>query len=263
MTLNYSFIHKLPGTTLSKIHQRIGFKAEDDACLTLDELDRLIHIWISNKYHVRPHIGLKRRCPIEVWKESALLHPPQLKANAKDVEIQFCEVTTSSLQHYGIDLNKQKYASVELTNLRRMLPAKQNRVDVKWPRTDMGHIYVWDPFENSYFEVPNIDESYRGLTLDQANAVNKAEKANPEMQRVRGKADVTIGVIVEDARKDKHLKGRKKAERLNNSSAKKNHIPVTNTETDQEVYLPAGRSSEIESTEYEIESMAFAEGTLS
>lgn len=32
-TFNYSFIHKLAGTTLAKVHQRVGFKAENEACI--------------------------------------------------------------------------------------------------------------------------------------------------------------------------------------------------------------------------------------
>jgi putative transposase len=57
-TLNYSFIHRLPGTTLAKVGDRIGFKSEDEACMTLKELDRAIHVWVCDKYHKRKHAGL-------------------------------------------------------------------------------------------------------------------------------------------------------------------------------------------------------------
>jgi len=262
-TFNYSFIHKLPGTTLSKLHKRIGFKAEDDACITLAELDRLIHVWILSKYHMRPHFGLKNRSPIEVWRESAQMHPPQLKANAADVEIEFCEVATSSVQHYGIDLNNQRYASVRLSNLRRMLPAKQNQVDVKWPRNDLGRIYVWDAFENEYFKVPNLDESVHGLTLDQVKAVEKAEAGNPEIRRVTGSAIEVVNEIVATAQKDKKLKIRRKAERLNNTSAKNRHLPVPNNETVVSKSQIVDDATVMDSFEYAIESMSTEGGTLS
>ena len=46
------------------------------------------------------------RAPLTVWRESARAHPPQLKMNAADVDIEFCEIAESRLQRYGIDLNE-------------------------------------------------------------------------------------------------------------------------------------------------------------
>jgi len=224
-TFNYSFIHRLPGTTLSKLHKRIGFKAEDDACITLAELDRMIHAWILGYYHLRPHLGLGRRAPIDVWRESAAAHPPQLKANAKDVDIEFSEVTTSCVQHYGIDLNTHRYASVQLSNLRRMLPSNNNSVDVKWPRHDMGYIHVWDPFEKIYFKVPNVDDGYAGLTLEQAKAAKKILKTNDSYKRVRAEAADVVREMVANAAVDKKLQNRRKGARFENKSSKGLHRP--------------------------------------
>ncbi len=219
-TFNYCFIHRLPGTTLAKIHQRIGFKAEKDACLTLEELERLIHVWILDYYHLRPHAGLKGRAPIDVWRENAKSHPPVLKANVEQLEIEFSEAKNSAVQHYGIDLNTYRYNSVDLVNLRRMLPIKGARVDVKAPSHDVGHIYVWNPFEKEYFMVPNVDPSYDGLTLEQAKAADKAIEASDSYKSVRANAGDVAREIVESAERDKTLKGRKKGARMANKTSK-------------------------------------------
>ena len=225
-TFNYSFIHRLPGTTMARIADRIGFKAEDDACITLAELDRIIHAWILGVYHVRPHVGLGRRTPIEVWRESAAQHPPQLKANAKDLEIEFSESDVSAVQHYGIDLNTYRYASKELSTLRCMLPEKQRRVDVKWPRHDIGHIHVWDPFEKRYFEVPNVDADYIGLTLEQGKAAKQAIKSSDHHQRTRASAEGVVRELVDQAAAGKKIQTRRQGAKLANQTSKEMHRPA-------------------------------------
>jgi putative transposase len=128
-TFNYSFIHRQPGTTLSKVHERIGFKAEDEACLTLAELDRMIHVWICQVYHQRRHAGLDGRTPIAVWRESAAVFPPQLKANSEDLDIEFSQIDSRVVQHYGLDLNTFVYVSPRLLTLRRMLPVGSHQLE--------------------------------------------------------------------------------------------------------------------------------------
>jgi putative transposase len=220
-TFNYGFIHRLPGTTLAKVHQRIGFKAEDDACITLAELDRLIHVWICQVYHPRAHSGLDGRAPMTVWREGAAAFPPQLKANREDIDIEFSQIESSALQHYGIDLNTFVYVSPRLLNLRRMLPSRA-RVDVKWPEHDVGHIFVWDPHQEEYFkvEMQEKDRQYAGLTVEQAKAAKKVKAAaDPSSQLAVATGEAVARGMVEDALKDKALKNRRKGARLANQTS--------------------------------------------
>jgi len=222
-TFNYSFIHRLPGTTLAKIHQRIGFKAEEDACVTLEELDRVIHVWICEVYHLRAHKGLAGRAPISVWKESAAAYPPALKLNAKDVDIEFSEVAECALQHYGIDLNKFVYVSARLLTLRRMLPQKA-RVTVKWPRSDVGYVFVWDPLDKEYFKVDNKDTEYAGLTLEQSKRARKVKaEGDPSYRQTAAEAGAVIRDEVAAAQADKKLSKRRAGARLANKSSKPLH----------------------------------------
>jgi putative transposase len=213
-TFNYSFIHRLPGTTLSKIHKRIGLDSEAEAAITLEELDKMIHVWICERYHRRPHSGLGGKTPIAVWQESARAFPPALKFNADDIEIEFSESADSALQHYGIDLNTFQYVSPRLLDLRRMLPPR-TRVDVKWPARDVGHIFVWHPVDREFIKVPNAAEEFHGLSLEQAKAVKtQRAKVNPQDAVVRAKASSVVKGMVEAALADKALKNRRKGARM-------------------------------------------------
>lgn len=218
-TFNYCFIHRLPGTTLAKVHQRVGFKAEGDACITLAELDRLIHVWICQVYHLRRHSGLDGRAPMTVWKEGAAATPPELKANLEDLEVEFSQCETSALQHYGIDLNTFVYVSPRLLTLRRMLP-QGAKVNVKWPECEAGYIFVWDAIQEEYFKVDNKDQQYAGLTVDQAKIAKKAKaSADPTSQLAIASAEAVVRNMANAALSDKKLKNRRKGAKFANQTS--------------------------------------------
>jgi putative transposase len=208
-TLNYGLIHKLPGTTLSKVHKRIGYKAEEEASLTLEELDKIIHVWICNVYHRRPHAGLGGLTPLEVWKTGAQAHPPQLKLNKRDLDIELGEHSVSAVQHYGIDLNTFVYRSGRLLTLRGMLPA-DTKVAVKWTKNDVGHVWVWDQIQQEYFKADNTKSEFKGLTLEQAKALKKSiATSEADQQPARAAGGQAIRAMVADAMEAKSLKVRK------------------------------------------------------
>lgn len=220
-TINYSFIHQLPGTTLAKGHQRVGFKSEEEAVLTLEQVDVMLHIWILQKYHLRPHKGLDGKTPLQVWTESAKAFPPQLKCNVDDVDIELSQRSESALQHYGIDLNGFRYTSGALMQLRPQLP-RGEKVEVKWPRRDVGYIFVWNRIDDAFIKAYNTDEEFHGLTLEQAKAVmRRRAKDTPEDKAARASATAVIADMVHGAVKDKKLKNRKKGMRLAGKHSKR------------------------------------------
>ncbi|WP_175924341.1 DDE-type integrase/transposase/recombinase [Burkholderia latens] len=246
-TFNYSFIHKLPGTTLAKVHQRIGFKAEDDACLTFEKLIEMVHIWITHVYHLRPHKGLDGRAPIDVWKEAAAVNPPSLKCNADDLSIEFGEHAECKLQHYGIDHNAFRYTSQELRALRLMLPAKST-VHIKAPYENAGVIYVWDPIENRYLSARNTDDQYQNLTVEQAQAVKNRYKDSDAHQRTRANAEEMIREMSNDAMLSKKLKDRKRGARqghITSKSANRPQVPPLAQQSDINSDMFSSNSDEL------------------
>jgi putative transposase len=225
-TLNYCFIHTLRGTTLDKAHKRVGFKPENDAVLTLTELDRLIHVWICSVYHKRPHRGLEGRAPINVWRDLAKKHPPQLKMNAADIDIEFSELAESKVQTYGIDLNTFVYRNERLLVLGSMLPAGKKSVTVKWPRNDVGYIWVWDVTAQEFFKVTNTKEEYAGLTLEQAKVARKIKSTgDPSYEQTRAEAGAISRAQVETSMHATKLAKRRKGARLGNVNSAPSREP--------------------------------------
>lgn len=248
-TLNLGFIHKLPGATFSRYQDRAGIKPEREACLTLDELDERIHQWICGVYHLKKHRGLNGRYPIDVWNDEARGTPPILKLGATEIDIEFGEVEEKSIWHYGIETHRCRYNSAALTDLRRRLPVKA-KVVIKWSRSDIGHIHVWNPIDGEYLKVPNLDSEMTGVTQDQAIAARRLLTEENETYRAHA-VKVTDAVREEIRRKasDKKLKVRKQAERLANrtseESRKTMQAPIkaslsstTATQAHEDVHVP-------------------------
>ena len=219
-TLNYSFIRRLPGATQSHVHKRRGTKPEDEACLTLAELDRAIHIWICSVYHQRPHAGLRGATPMQVWAEGAKSIAPVLRCSPQEVDIEFSHIERRTVQHYGIDHNTFRYTSTRLMSLRAMNPTKWE-VDVKWPFRDAGHIWVYDDYAQEYFKVPNVETQYAGLTVEQAKVASKVIADSPELKATRAAASAVVDDIVASGVADKKLKARRKAQRFDNQTSRK------------------------------------------
>jgi putative transposase len=98
--------------------------------------------------------------------------------------------------------------------LRPQLP-KAEKVEVKWPRRDVGYIFVWNRIDEVFVKAFNTDEDLHGLTLEQSKAVmRRRAKDTPEYRAVRASATAVIDDIVHAAVKDKKLKNRKKGMRL-------------------------------------------------
>lgn len=218
--INYELIHTLPGATLSHHHKRKGFDPYKEASLTLEELDRICHKWICDSYHRRPHRGLGMRSPAEAWAEEAKKWPPQLKMNKEDIDIEFCEITTSRVQHYGIDLNTFQFDSPQLQNLRASLP-RGAKVTVKWPRHDVGYVWIWDPINQEFFKAPNRKTDYQGVTLEQAKAISaKQASADAKADLHPARADEQVREMAAQAVHSTKQAQRRKDGRLANRTSK-------------------------------------------
>lgn len=237
-SFNYSFIRRLPGATQSRVHKRRGVKAEDEACMTLQELDQAVHTWICSVYHHRPHGGLRGATPMQVWTEGGKSHTPVLRCTLQEVDIEFSHLEERTLHHYGIELNTFRYTSTRLMTLRAMLPMSV-KVKVKWPFTNAGHVWVYDSMADEYFKVPNVDPQYEGLTVEQAKLAVRVIGDSPDLKTTRATASAVVDEMVKVAAADKKLKNRKKGQRLANNTSRMTRASAPSDKTPKADKLPA------------------------
>jgi putative transposase len=157
-TLNSGIFHTLPGTTFSNIVERGAYPSVQQACLSLSELEKALTVFLVDIYAERYHRGLNG-IPARQW-EQALAAPflPRLPPSQDDLAILLGRVEWRTVQPYGIEFAGLRYNAPELGALRARL--KGDKVKLKYHPGQLRHLYVFDPFEKCYYEVPALEQEY-------------------------------------------------------------------------------------------------------
>ncbi len=162
-------VHGLPGTTFSNVGQRGSYDSDKAACLTLEELERWLAMAVAKYYHLRSHEGLDGQAPLRRWQEGvaalaiegrSIPVPRDLRAYLVD----FLPVLRRSLQRDGLTIDHVTYFS---SALRAWITAR-NRPGpllVRRDPRDLSRVFVLDPLDGGYLEVPTRDLSRPAISL--------------------------------------------------------------------------------------------------
>jgi putative transposase len=143
-------------------------------------------------------------------------------------------VTHRVIQHYGVQFSSLRYNSSELTLLRTRL--KGEKAKVKYHPADLSHLYVYDPFDNRYIDVPALDQEYtQGLSLWKHRIIRRVARSEYDAVDLvaLGRAKRKIQEIVEAGRSRKRLSTRKRIARWEASGK-----PTRQVESEQKVDEP-------------------------
>jgi putative transposase len=165
-TINDDVSHGIAGTTFSNIFEKDDYDPAKHAVVTLSTLRLIIHKWIADYYHQKPHRSLDNQTPAVVWTSS--VHPEDIALAHNPAEMDMLlgkAVENKKVTHKGIEINNLLYNSPELMNLRRQY-GDPLTVDIRVDEADIGHLYVILNDHQGYIEVPALDQDYaKGTTL--------------------------------------------------------------------------------------------------
>jgi putative transposase len=153
-TSNTMLFHTLPGTTFSNIQKRGDYDSMKQACIYLSDIDKLMHLFIVDKYAERFHRGLGG-IPARRWElalESGF--EPRVPESADQLNILLSRVDYRNVWQYGVDFESIRYnapGNADLTLLRTRLNGEKTKI--KYHPGDLGCINVYDPFEGGYIEL--------------------------------------------------------------------------------------------------------------
>lgn len=165
-TLNYGFVHKLPGTSLAKWTDRGEYDPLKHAVLTLPEFLHLLEKWILDVYAQTPHRGIGTT-PFRKWCDAARLDPPRLPTNMESLVEDLGIPATRCLRHDGIRFENLYYVGAELTPILRAY-GEGVAVQIAYDPDDLGSIRVWEPDSEKPVVATAANASYaKGLTLEQ------------------------------------------------------------------------------------------------
>jgi putative transposase len=213
-TLNTGLLHTLPGTTFSTPNQRGEYRSEQEACITLQELDRAFHIFLLDVYAESFHRGLGD-IPARRWEaitQSGFF--PRLPASVQDLKILLGRVARRKISPAGIQFLKLRYNSPALAPLRHSLG--DTKAKVKYDPADLGCIYVYDPKAEAYVEVECLNKDYaQGLSLWKHRVIcNLARQESNDVDLLAlARAKRKIQQIVQESRSSKRIRSRSRVAR--------------------------------------------------
>jgi len=203
-SLNTMLFHTLPGTTFSNVRDRGDYDSVKQACVYLSDVDKMLNIFVVDIYAERFHRGLGG-IPARRWEELTQHgFAPGLPPNAEELSILLGRTAERVIHPYGIEFAFLRYNGDVLVSLRTRLKGKKAKI--KYHPADLSHLYVYDPFDQRYLQVPALDQEYTpGLSLWKHQVIRRAVLS--EQDRVDivalGRAKRKIQEIVEEGRRRK------------------------------------------------------------
>jgi len=241
-TINSGLFHTIDGTTFSNILERGDYNSAQSAVITLAELEQTLNIFMIDVYAERYHAGLNG-IPTRRWEQATQRgFSPHLPAYIDELRILLGRVEWRVIQRYGIEFLRLRYNHPDLSRLRHQL--KDQAVKFKYHPGDLSRIYVHDPFEKVYLEIPVIDSAAaytHNLSLWKHRVIlNLARQEADQVDlAAMGRAKLKIQSIVDAARSRKRVASRRKITRWDRGgqppSLVDNGTPPTNAANNQKL----------------------------
>lgn len=162
-SLNRGVSHGNPGTTFSNIFEKDDYDPSSHAVVRLSVLREMVHVWIVDYYHQKPHRTLMHP-PAVVWKSAIKAEDIPLPEDPARLDAILGRAEERRLTHKGVELGGLFYNSPDMTALRMELGDKLD-VGVRVDDMDIGHIIVLSLDGKRMFKVPALKFGYaNGLT---------------------------------------------------------------------------------------------------
>ncbi len=227
-TLNRAVAHGQPGTTFSNILDKDDYVPTDHAVVSLSKLKEIVHLWIVDVYHQKPHRTLMLS-PDVAWQSTVAPEDIPLPDDLDRLDAILGRAESRKLTHKGVEVDGLFYNSPELTSLRMKLGSKLD-VEVRIDGGDVGQIIVLAPDQATMFRVPALAATYaKGLTSWQHRvckryALREFQKYDPASWL---EAKEKIAQIIREEFMHKKQKTRAKIARFQGSTSTGTSAPET------------------------------------
>ncbi len=174
--LNDQLASSLPGRTFRSWEKRADYKPDDGPFLSYEGLLEVIHIHLVDVYSIAKH-PTSSTTRIEMWQDSAAVHPPCLPASSEDLLVLIARRAERTLTTRGIELGGMFYTSDDLMALRAEMAAANYHIDrlsVRYNPWDLGAVWVVSPVDGSFLQATAIDSVMQGMTEYQWKVLKRA-----------------------------------------------------------------------------------------
>ncbi|AZN40415.1 Mu transposase C-terminal domain-containing protein [Paenibacillus albus] len=143
--------------------------------MTMKEFLRVFHIWLIDYYAQSKSEGVKG-VPAKIWERGIKEYgEPDLPASKFDWEIAVMKIDKGTIQKHGVRRDHLYYTAPSLRALQSELESKVmgNSVDIKYDPSDLGKIFVYNPLEKNYLEIPCTNQEYASGLNEYAHKINR------------------------------------------------------------------------------------------
>ncbi|MFY4757615.1 helix-turn-helix domain-containing protein [Aliarcobacter butzleri] len=187
-------VHDIPGTTYSNIKEKMDYDSEGNACMTFDEFEKWLLIYITKIYQHNIHSGIKTS-PYIKWKEGIFgtkdtpgIGYPQIPGDIESLTIDFLPSIERTVQKNGVTIDG-------LTYFDQILRTKIRGYDIGYdssnsnpkyifkrdPR-DISFIWFYDNIQQEYHKVGLANLEFPSMSLQELNIIkSNIEKTNSKI----------------------------------------------------------------------------------
>lgn len=227
-TINNGVSHGNPGTTFSNIFDKEDYNPEKHAVIRYSVFKEIVFKWIVDYYHQKPHAGLERMKPADVWRNADSVSNTPVATNLEVIDMLLGRHEECSLTHKGVQVNQLLYNSRDMIDWRKQCGEKLT-VEVLVDEGNLGQVHIKHPVDGHYVAVPALNQEYaQGLSLWQHKLYRKYAKnrigQDNEKGWMRASRDIHEIVLAEGGFKKTNARLRAKRGRLIEDQKRTQHI---------------------------------------
>jgi putative transposase len=217
-TVNRETAHGTPGTTFQNIFEKSEYDPVKHAVIRYSVFKEIIHTWVADVYHQRPHRTLKIP-PALMWERSISQDAIPVPDDLAKLDAILGRNEVRRLTHKGIELYGLLYNSPELTTLRRNLGDKLE-VEIRVDAADIGKIIVLSPDKRQMFTVHSLSPKYAAGLSEWQHRVCKRYAAVQNKFEAEGwlEAKLRIAELIQNEVLHKKQRTRSKVARYNENA---------------------------------------------
>ena len=187
-------VHDIPGTTYSNIKEKMDYDSEGNACMTFDEFEKWLLIYITKIYQHNIHSGIKAS-PYIKWKEGIFgtkdtpgIGYPQIPGDVESLTIDFLPSIERTIQKNGVTIDGLTYFDQILrTKIRGYdIGYDSNNSNPKYifkrDSRDISFIWFYDNIQQEYYKIGLANMEFPPMSLQELNIIkNNIEKTNSKV----------------------------------------------------------------------------------
>ncbi len=187
-------VHDIPGTTYSNIKEKMDYDSEGNACMTFDEFEKWLLIYITKIYQHNIHSSIKTS-PYIKWKEGifgtkdvAGIGYPQISGDIESLTIDFLPSIERTVQKNGVTIDGLTYFDQILRTKIRGYDISYNSGNLnpkyifKRDPRDISFIWFYDNIQQEYYKIGLANMEFPPMSLQELNIIkNNIEKTNSKV----------------------------------------------------------------------------------